>query len=372
MSCDCGNYIDCGDKPVKIGVVDDAAGYTHSVKNKSLITNLPGITFLENTERDFSVTYGWDRDNSISHYITCDNDDGAFGCGGSTSAVSSSHCADHCIREINTPYYLDRQNGIFIYKNIKEELSFDISSHKTAAFKMKFGTSAFHKICIPNTVKAHGSEKFVLIKNGVEQILASQTYEYNPFPAVEGGGTTWGLYGGQITRSAIPDTPNVACILLFPTVGKQAIPLDNDVIAYGFYDYNSVEGGFTESSLPHDDGGKDYFYPYWCRQMPQDNLWRTTANQRYEVIYSGNKLNLAGTTPWYAAQPTTYDYPFGSFALDSKEAFVYSCILQFSDRCDKKGVVVNGSSFGDLYDAIYAKHKITPGKYNDFYPVSPL
>lgn len=210
-----------------------------------------------------------------------------------------------------------------------------------------------------------------MVKGGVQSVLAEVEYQYNPFPVTESGGTTWGLYGNVIVRDAPPDTADIACILIFPTVPKLAMTFDNDVVHYGFYDYNSVEGGFTENSLPKDDGGKDYFYPYWCRSMPIDSLWRSVADQRYEVIYSKGAMNLAGTSSWSPSEPTTHPWPFGSFALDSKENFIASCVAQFGERVGK-GIVYNESNVGNLFEALTKAGVSTRGPYTALYPVTPL
>lgn len=370
MACDCDQYIDCGDAGMEIGTYDDAAAYQHQVAHAvSLDTPL---LFSQRTRRTFSVNHGWDRQVSISHVLTGCNDPPRMACDNALEANASSSCSDHCIRETNVPWYWDQQRGIYVWKSVTEELLFSINSTKTAAFRTKWGTSYFHKICIPTSVKTKGTERFIMVKAGVQSVLAEVAYEYNPFPATEGGGATWGLYGNTIQRSATPDTADVACILCFPTVPKQAIPLDNDVIAYGFYDYNAIEGGFIESSLPKDDGGKDYFYPYWCRQMPTDPLWRATADQRYDVIYSAGQMDIHGTLPWYPAEPTTYPLPFGSFALDSRDNFIASCILQFGEHADNLGMVYNEASMGDLFQALTKAGPAVADRYTALHPVTPL
>lgn len=370
MACDCDTYIDCGDSKMEVGVYDETNAYSHSYVNTVASDDVLGV--YQKTSRSFSVQYGWDRAITPGHVLTgCGSTDPRIMCDNESAATPSSACSEQCKRETNVPYYWDRQRGIYVWKHVEEELSFAVTSSKTAAFRLKWGTGYFHKICITNSVKTSGKERFIMMKDGVQTVLAEVEYTYNPFPATESGGATWGLYGNTVTRTAVPDTADVACILLFPTVPKQAIALDNDVIAYGFYDYNSVEGGFIECSLPADDGGKDYFYPYWCRQMPTDPLWRSVADQRHSVIYSAGKMNLGGTGAWYPAPPTVYPWPFGSFALDSKENFIASCVLQFGERAGGKGAVYN-EAIGDLFKAVASAGVTLAGPYTAVHPVVPL
>lgn len=373
MSCECSKYVNCGDATIELATYDDSSEFSHSVSQTVLSDDV--LVFLQKTTRSFFVSYAWDRSIKPGYVLSGCGNVPRVVCDNVQEAIPSSSCREYCSRECNIPYYWDRQRDIYVWKSIKEELDFSVASNKTAAFRMKWGTGQFHKICIPNTVRTLGAERFLMVKNGVQSVLAEVEYTYNPFPLTESGGATWGLYGSTISRSATPDTADIACILLFPTVPKQAIALDSDVIAYGFYDYNAVEGGFTESSLPKDDGGKDYFYPYWCRSMPTDPLWRQVADTRYEVIYSGGSLgpglNLEGVTAWTPSKPLINPWPFGSFALDSKENFIASCVAQFGERVGK-GIVYNESNVGNLFEALTKAGVSTRGPYTALYPVTPL
>lgn len=369
MACDCDKYINCNDPKREGGTSSGYEGYTHTYKNISNVDNMP-FDYTFKVDREFRCYFGWDRSIDSGYVVT--------GCGEPITCESKLNSnptctqSEDCVFETNTLYYIDRQRDIFVWKNVKEELRWSADSGgKTAKFRLKFGTGYFHKICIKNTVKTTGKETFWMSVKGTRTELASQSYEYNPFPMTEGGGATWGLYGNTIQRSATPDTSNVSCILLFPTVPKQAIPQDNDVIAYGFYDYNSTEGGFIESSLPRDDGGKDYFYPYWLRQMPTDQLWRSTADSRYAVIYSAGKSDISGTSDWYPLDPVTNEFPFGSIAIDSEENFISSLLLQFGQHADSKGVIINQTSFGDLFKAL-GDSKITLAKFTKLAPIGVL
>lgn len=369
MACDCSRYINCNDKPITVGTADESGSFGHDYVNTVLSDDI--LEYYQKTTRHFLVNTAWDRDVNIQYVLTGCSDE-KVSCGASDKAIAASSVSEYCKRETNVPYFWDTQRGIYVWKHCEETLSFSISSNKTAAFRMKWGTGQFHKICIKKTVRTKGKEQFFMVVNGIKKVLAEVAYDYNPFPETESGGATWGLYGNTVIRSASPDTLDVACILLFPLVPKLAIPLDNDIIAYGFYDYNVTDGGFVESSLPADDGGKDYFYPYWCRAMPTDPLWRATADKRYEVIYSKGTMNLAGVSQWSAPSPTVYPFPFGSFVLDSKDNFIASCLLQFSPYANLAGVSYSETNFGDLLTAL-TKFKIPlSSPITTFYPTVPV
>ena len=371
MSCDCESYIDCSDKKLEVGTYDSANAFSHKVSN--ITESDDTLEFYQKTERQFSVTHGWDKEIDPGFVLLgCTSDGSNFICDRAEEAIPYASCSEHAVREVNVPWYFDRQRGIYVWKHVREELNFSISSSKSAVFKLKWGTDRFNKICIPNTVRTNGVEQFIMVKDGIRSILAEVEYNYNPFPQTDIQGGNWGLYGNVVNTVSSPDTEDVACILLFPSPPKLAMCQDNDCLYYGFYDYNAVEGGFVENSLPKDDGGKDYFYPYWCRAMPTDPLWRQVADQRYKVIYSAGKLDLSGTTSWTPDEPAAYPLPFGSFALNSKADFIASCILQFGEHSGSKGIVYNEASMGDLFAALTKTGIALSGPYTALYPVTPL
>ena len=379
MACDCGQYIDCGDKSLEAATYDESCDFSHSYTRTATTDDV--LEFVHKTIRSFSVSYGWDRAIDPGYVLAgCAED--YFKCDSSANAIPSATCSESCLIEKKVPYYWDRLRGIYLWKHIREELVFSVTSGKSAAFKVKWGIFRGNKICIPDSVRTVGVERFIMLKDGVQKVLAEVEYSYNPFPQNDIQGGNWGLYGNVVNNASSPDTADVSCILVFPTPPKLAMCQDNDCLYYGFYDYNAVEGGFVENSLPKDDGGKDYFYPYWCRQMPSDDLWRATADLRYKVIYAGSKaetggsvsagLNLEGTTSWTPPTPTVYPWPIGSLALDSKEQFVASLVLQFGDHAGGQGIVHNESNIGDLLTAIKAGGAPLNGRYSALFPVTPL
>jgi len=372
MACNCKDYIDCADPVMSISSFDDSAGYTHTMSLKLTCDNLP-FKSLESTDRTFSVQYGWDRDVKPGFLIAgyCSEVINMQTCGRDETAKASAICSESCTRTTTIPYYIDRINNIYVYKQIVQSLNFNINSlGKTATFRLKFGSGAFHKILIPKSVCTNVTESFIYSKNQVETTILTGSFKYNPFPYSEGS-STWGLYGNTINQTANMSkvTPDIACILLFPTVPSLAIPLDDDVINYGFYDYNAILGGFNVSTLPADDGGKDYFYPYWCRQMPIDSYWRKSADERWESITT--KIINARVDPYTILTPSTYSLPFGSFAVKDKDSFVNSLLVHLSDELNRKGVIINDSSIGDLYDIIFKDNKIIPKQWWDIFPVTP-
>jgi hypothetical protein len=258
-------------------------------------------------------------------------------------------------------------------KTVTETLTFAQAGDQTALFKLKFGVQRFHKACLSAATKVQGSEEFFLYKNGIRTSMIRATYRRSPWPDSEGG-QSYNGNGDVYQTNVTPDTPNVGLILIWPTVPSQALPLDPDVLHYGFYDYNAIGSGFTASDLGPLDGGKDYFYPYWCRHMPFIPEWRLCADMRWNAQSSFPPLlKFPASIPWTPDPPDTYFLPFGSFMLDSLDNFIYSCLLKFSDGCSISGAIINYASIGDLYTALYTANKLPiQGTNNVFYPVAPL
>lgn len=369
MACDCNSYINCGSPSQTVPTVSAGGSIiSHNYTNETLVDNI--MLFQHKITRTFNATYSSLTGQVPSFFIKCDTGD-PTPCANNSTETYNSSVSENCVLETNIPYYWDQQKEIYVWKHIKESLNFSVSSTKTALFKTKWGTVKLHKIIIPNSVKTKGTEEFVLYKDSIKKILASVEYTYNPFPTSDVPGGNWGLYGNVVNNTITPDTQDVACIIVLPIPQKQAIVQDNDCLYWGFYDYNAIDGGFVENSLSKDDGGKDFFYPYWCRAMPLDNLWRETADNRYDVIYSQSKLNLEGSSNWTPTEPTVYSWPFGSFALDSKENFIASCILQFGEHASNKGVVYNYTLMGDLFEALRKTTVPLTKKFSSLYPVTP-
>jgi hypothetical protein len=74
-------------------------------------------------------------------------------------------------------------------------------------------------------------------------VLATGTYERDPFPQSEGG-QAWNGMGNQYSTSGVvPDTKDVSLIIVYPPPQSMAIAMDNDVKHYGFYDYFAIDCG---------------------------------------------------------------------------------------------------------------------------------
>jgi hypothetical protein len=365
----CTDFTDCG-QTATVSSTNESGGWTHKIRNT---IGTDATLYQLKTTRDFSCTFGWARSSNISKYVSNKGDVSACG---SNSANPSSSVNENCTVFKRTPYYIDRTQGIALYKEQEEKLSFAVGSNETAIFRQMMGNMAFHKLKIRKSVKATGTERFILDNKGAKKTLVEKSYSFSPFPE-QSPQNVWGLNGARVSQEGkygTPD-PDVAMILCLPIPGSLGIPLDKDIAQYGFYDYLEVEGGGGFSALMEKDGGQDFFYPEWCRNMINDPIWAETAAQRFWLQFPGAGVPKPATTPsapWNPPSPETYCWPFGSFTKDALENFIYSCLLEFSPKSQGGKKLVHYSSFGDLKQAIFMDNILPINTNWIITPTSPL
>ena len=366
----CSDFTDCG-QTATVRSTNERGGWTHKIRNT---IGTDATLYQLKTTRDFSCTFGWARSSNISKYVSNRGDVSACG---SNSANPSSSVSENCIVFKRTPYYIDRTQGISLYREQEENLSFSVGSNKTAVFRQMMGNMAFHKIKIKNTVKATGTEKFILDNKGVKKTLVEKSYTFSPFPE-QSAQAIWGLNGARVTQKESMygvAEEGVAMILCLPIPGSLGIPQDADIARYGFYDYLEVEGGGGFSALAEQDGGQDFFYPAWCRALIACPIWAETRTQRFWLQFPGVGVPKPATTPsapWNPPYPETYCWPFGSFTKDALENFIYSCLLEFSPKSQGGKKLVHYSSFGDLKKAIFTDNTLPINTNWIITPASPL
>jgi hypothetical protein len=327
----------------------------------------------------FEVNFGWSRVQTVEKIVA---NNGVFTtCGQGSNQSPSSSIKENCSMFKRVPYYIDRTNGVSLFKETTEQLTFSESSTKTATFRQAMGNALFHKILIKDSVKATGTEKFVLENNGTRSTVCEVQYSYNPFPLLAPQ-QIYGLNGAVVTQGDQfgPPEPNVSMVIILPIPPSQGIPLDADIAAYGFYDYLGLaEGsGMSYSPLMINDGGLDFFYPEWCRNMMggvEDTLWAETRTRRFELNFPGigqPRPDVVPSATWNPPKPETYCWPFGSFSKDNLEHFLYSALLDFSAHSRGGTKIVHYASFGDLKKAIFTDNKLAIAGNWILTPVNPV
>ena len=374
----CADFTDCGTKTTVDDTNAGGASWSHNIENT---IGTDTTLYQLKTVRKFTCSYSDKQSKGIIRVV---GDQGNYyNCAKPTSSPQASISEDCTIKK-RIPYYIDRTQDIYVYREVEESLKFGIESGKTAIFRQMWGNVAFHKILIKSDVKAKGSERFILKtkdkdKKDVFTTLAEATYTFNPFPLTEPQ-NTYGLNGDVITQDCkMFGTPekDVIQVIILPAPPSLGIPQDADVCKYGFYDYLSLfeGGGMQFSALMQKDGGMDFFYPEWCRNMEYDPLWAEARTRRFELNYPGvgvPKPTLIENAAWNPPAPDVFQWPFGSFCRDSQDDFIYSCLLKFSDRSNAGTKIVHHSTFGDLKKAIFADNNLTLKDNWIITPVAPL
>ena len=354
----CSAATPCGDGTTTTvqGSTTGSGSTSHNIniKQSALIM---GINYdLMSFIRTFNINENQSGDSGITAMVS--TGDGYFPCtSGATLRISGS-VSENCVQSLIIPMYLNLTDKIFVYEKRVETIQFSVgASPHVCYFQTKWGLQGFAKY----VVKAAGTEylqinqEFHVVQDGVDNLIHSASQNKNPFQDV-GVEATWGLYGNAIynTNAETPD-PTVRQILVYPIVPSGAIPWDRcgaacapSVNNYGFYDYNAMEGGFTPTTLGADDGGKDFYYPYWLRQMTTNSIMRELADIRWAHNWLHENIDNGDWTP---PEPATYSWPFGSFVKDSAGNYIHSAIFT-----DINGVnfLYNKCSPLDIFDKISA------------------
>lgn len=369
----CNDYTDCGNTTELPAGSYSSASWYHAI---DLSVGSDATLYQSKVTRRFGVEYDKAQKQSISKVISYRGE--ITNCAGSAATGShNSSISEDCRITKRVPYYIDRTNDIYVVREVDESLSFSVTSDKVAIFRQMYGNMAFHKLLIKKGTMVQGRETFYLIKGGVKTALASSSYTFNPFGA-NGPQRIYGLNGAVIeqdTRYGEP-TPDVVQVIVLPPPPSMGIPLDADIAKYGFYDYLALEEGTggAFSSLMKDDGGQDFFYPAWCRAMESDILWQETRDRRFELNYPGYKQpkpELMKGAEWTPPAPDVYPWPFGSFAVDADGNYIYSALLEFSQKAQGGKIIYHQSSIGDLKKALFTDNKITQSNNWIITPVTP-
>lgn len=280
-------------------VTDGQTELRHSNRTDHTMTVGGAVIPLVKTVRNFSVTYRMDYPSPPSGSLiayqvltgeialsACVEDDGS-------RVNASAKFSDKCVIEKSTLHYLDQRYGVCLYRYQKDELDVSVDSAELASFRTTTpGDGTVHMVKIKTgDYSASSTVEWRLIIDGVIKTLNTSTVQIHPFG---------GLKGQDIRQ-----------ILVFPQPPSLAMPMTEEIMNYGFYDYGNLPGG--ESELNMADGGyKDMFYPEWCRNLQEDPFWRAAADKRYNISWYHTELETYSN---YEPPPPTVDpMPIGSFA----------------------------------------------------------
>jgi len=224
---------------------------------------------------------------------------------------------EDCVIEKSVIHYLDLRYGVCLYKYTRESLVIDSRQRNNEVALFRTQAGPFHRVRIMagDFIQAHRTEWRVVI-NGVESVIDSVDVE----PSFIGGAYSSNHLDGA--SQWYPDytrPPGIHKVLIFPYPGSMGIAQSDLECGTPFYDYSTPGGLEDEPAIS--DGGKDMFYPEWCRNMQEDPIWKEAAARRWNAKWwhVPEEKNRHWTPPAVYVDPI----PRGTFARHPAVGEVY-------------------------------------------------
>jgi hypothetical protein len=337
---ECSWYVTCQTMPCKtdsydicrtIKVSDGPDGNSHNINTDYSVT-VSGVKIpIVKTTRTFSVSYGitYGDPGAPKGYIRNEPDWVPLICAETPSDSPTCRVLENCVIEKSTLHYIDQRYGVCLYRLQRDEIHMDITSAEMAEIKVSTGIALVHQVQIKTDLyTATSIEEWHLVIDGVDKVICTTTKQLEPFGARNNGlsrremGQTDGLF-----LDYHPD-PETRLVLLFPQPPSLGLPWSDAIYRLGFYDYGNESG--EESELNKlDGGGKDMFYPAWCRSLQTDPFWRGAADNRYGIDWYHNSLtNDDGYSP---GNLSVDPIPLGSFVSHPTVGYVYQFLVPTFD-----------------------------------------
>lgn len=305
-ACDNIPKFGCGDSKEYSYIPNEINKITHSKKNKYYLDNINYP--LYSRTRYFSINKNDSKNRGGSYYLNgtscwkelgaenepclCLNTDGDTSTG---SVTESFETVD------STIYFLDIVNNIKFFKIDTQQITFSKSSNSLAAFREPWGTGYYIKFKITSALVTKKTE-YKLIVNQEDITIYTEAEQYNPY------------------------SDEAPLILLYPNPPSLATPLDEDILKYGFYDYNAGGPGGDWAGLATSDGGKDFYYPEWNRNLGINNdVDKEIRDIRFTQLLDTDKQTYDTTL---ALSWDKEVFPIFSAAVDKFKNIFVSCIIE--------------------------------------------
>ena len=315
--------IKCGpnppDKPCLTVIDRDTPGsINHEINTHYIVSiNNHDIDIIK-TDRKFTLTTSIDYSKPTDLILFGSNVGGVapwVWCS-STQRQDYFLFSEDCSMTFSTLHYLDMSNNVCLYSTRAQRLIVKKASKDTVNIQGPYGLEIYHWLEIyKSDLQMVDTKSWHLIKDGANELLASDTREYNPFPEF--------VFG-----EGAPYKEGLIATMVSPTLGCFWRPLDKKIEWYPPYqiEYITCEG--TESRQNQLDGGcKDMYYPAWCRQMGNDPIWRAAADRRYSVSWF--KEEIKTDQQKYRPPPITVDpIPRGTFVKHPQVGEVYQFLVE--------------------------------------------
>jgi hypothetical protein len=230
-------------------------------RNNNLSFNLGGVEIkVAKINRSFKVARqtSW---NLSDGFLMRNSEGGLFQCG-IVNNNSSGSLSEECTYITTQTHFLDTRYNNGIFTEITDYLYFS-DSGEMCGFKETWGVRWYHKFSIVSPTIQRTTRYFIVV-GGTKTVLKEKV---ESVPA----------YSSPL-------------IIVYPNPPSLGIPWINceDIDEYGFYDYH--EGGPAEyggSKRIEQDGGDDFYWPEWIREMGKLNVDQDDAmrGERYLTFY---------------------------------------------------------------------------------------
>ena len=239
---------------------------------------------------------------------------------------------ENCVIEKSTILYYDTIENVYIWRHEVFELVFTLSNFVTPSFSFIRGTT-----------------------DGVYN-------NYGGLPT-KAGGVSADCWWYKVPTQLITCTETIYARTM-QSDERQTLVSAHTYVKDAFA--GNVPGSFIKCrDTVFSDGGNDFFYPLWIRNMTEDYLWAQAAKDR---VMSGPSPAVGSSTTDIVPQ-SFYEDPkqIGSIVYDTKGDFIRSFVFSMHNPDGSpKRVIVNGSSIGDVL------HMISKAGYStatSYYPI---
>lgn len=282
------------------------------------------------------------------------------------AGVVKAWIQDSCVTQKSTIYFLDERYGVCLYKTVSSTINLPRKQSQEVSHYIAYGATARSATIIirPEDYTASSTEKWHLVIDGIDAVVAESTLELFPF-------------GEPMDSYAYEDVCEVFCLPKIPASSHVEPSSETNTAPAAAGDFGAYEDRYDDpfGTDAQADGGTDYFYPEWCRSLPVDQFWAETAANRYSFTMPGITSDPAGTAPYTPPEVTVEPMPVGSFARHPVLGDMYQFLIsQFNGT----NIVVSSANINSFIDEQLALAKNEDGSSKGlathdttlYYPIS--
>lgn len=359
----------------------------HSV-DRNITTIINGVTVpLYRTAR--TARFKWYMEHDYNYLFLSKPAYGTSECGGwrvnSIEADAIFTISENASVTSTKILYLDLDNGVALLHESTRKIIFDGSNSKHGYQQWDSTQDMAGQItwegpcCIvtyDDITDATAHDKYYLIKHdGTVETLYERNYEWIVNPGLGIPNVIWNCRTGDYSPFSGAQT---AVANVWKIINPPCAPTGSGICDHGnvnvllypeaLYQYtcNRFE---PVNSLMESDGGQDFFYPEWVRQLGPDPYYSAEAAKRIEVLHSGVDYESSVFMP-----DLLVDYmPCGNYVVDKDGNYFYSFSFYAVDLedSDQQKLYVFNSHNGEipnLPEAVIDKK----AEFTAYYPLGLL